>query len=111
MSAGGTRRSVNEHTAEELFVAQPCPPQEGTPGCAPRSGIARLHSIRRPVCTRTGEPSATKAESGGRRRISPKPEPYNAAPSPSNLAFVLTHTRHGSCDTRYSIVSLGIFAE
>jgi len=39
MSAGGTRRSVNEHTAEELFVAQRCPPQEGTPGCAPRSGL------------------------------------------------------------------------
>src|ERR1700723_1055792 len=110
MSAGGTRSSANEHTAEELFVTQRCAPREGTPDCPPRSGLTCLHSIRRPVCTNTREPSATNAESGGRRRISPKPAPYRASPSPSNRAFVLTHTRHGSCGTRYSIVSFALFA-
>src|SRR3984885_15127991 len=51
MSAGGTRSSANEHTAEELFVTQRCAPREGTPDCPPRSGLTCLHSIRRPVCT------------------------------------------------------------
>src|ERR1700685_2784428 len=33
------------------------------------------YSIRRPLCTSTGEPSAIKAESGARPRISAKPDP------------------------------------
>src|SRR6202167_1124996 len=103
MSAGGTRSSANAHTAEELFVTQRCAPREGTPDCPPRSGLTCLHSIRRPVCTTTREPSATNAESGGRRRISPKPAPYRASPSPSKHAVFFSPTPPRASHTPYSL--------